>query len=115
MEKLLKKKKTALILAVLSIVIGVASLVVIIISTVNFLYIPLIISILAFTFSAYAIPLFLISVWDFSRMTCLIEIMRDMSEEERLDTLKVRVLGGLKNQKYADRLIEKIKKGGYLA
>ncbi len=111
MERLFKRKRVALILAALFSVIAVASLVVIIISTVNFLYTPLIISIIIFTASDYAAPLFWMSHWDCSRM---IKIVGIMQSDRELDNGQIRELMALRSQKYVDKLIMKIRKGGYL-
>ena len=115
MNTLLSKRKAALILAIVSAMCGAVSAALIAVFTVNFLYVPLIVSILVFTASAYLIPIFIISVYDFGRMAELLRIMEGMSEEEREENVVIKELMGLKNQKYTDKLIEKIKRGGYLS
>ncbi len=111
MEKLLEKKKTAFILAIIFSVIAIASIVVIVVSTVNFLYVPLIIATIIFVGSDYAFPLFWISFWDYSRMIKIVCIMQDDAE---IGNEKIRELMGLKSRKYVDRLICKIQNGAYL-
>ena len=115
MERLLSKRKTALILAIAAAVCGAVSVALIVIFTINFEYVPLIVSILVFTAAAYLIPIFIISFYDCGRMAELIQIMEGMSCEEREENVRIKELMRLKNQKYTDKLIEKIKKGGYLS